>query len=71
MSRAKVHPLDLKAPYWICDACAAERGGVPFQSGNTIAVKTCGYCNGKKQVSEWATPVVDFRWPKKERPHGT
>lgn len=62
------YPLEDKgAPYWICKACADERGGVPFKTANTLAQLPCKYCNGANQLDgEFITPIVDLRWPRRE-----
>lgn len=52
--------------YWICDSCAAERGGVMPEGNVTMAQKTCEYCDGKKQAGQFVTPWVDFDWPDAE-----
>lgn len=59
-------PLNSKFPhYWICDACAKERGGVwPENQCATIASKICEYCNGKSQIEPCIAPWVDYDWPK-------
>lgn len=50
--------------YWICDACAKERGGEwPDKHGATLAKKICEYCSGKNQVDDFIAPWVDYDWP--------
>lgn len=52
--------------YWICTACAKERGGVwPERHVATLAAKMCLYCNGGKQLptERFIAPYVDYNWP--------
>lgn len=50
--------------YWICDACAQERGGIwPEGHRGTFAEIKCKYCNGKKQKDTFIAPYVDYDWP--------
>jgi predicted amidophosphoribosyltransferase len=57
--------------YWICDTCAKERGGKwPEGHVATLAVKKCGYCDGKNHgVKEAIAPWVDYNWTNKELTH--
>lgn len=49
--------------YWICDCCAAERGG-RWPEGHVATLKagTCEYCDGKKQTEKFIAPWVDYDW---------
>lgn len=59
------NPNALNTPYWICSACAEDRGGKYFKTASTCARMTCGYCNGEKQLeNELIFPTVDYYWPK-------
>ena len=50
--------------YWICDACAKERGGVwPEGLCATLLQTACKYCRGEKQKEEFIAPYVDYDWP--------
>lgn len=55
--------------YWICDACARERGGIwPEGHVATLALTECQYCNGDKHLSNEAiAPWVDYNWPDDRR----
>lgn len=49
--------------YWICSACATERGGVwPEPLVATLTQTTCKYCNGEKQLENFIAPWVDWDW---------
>jgi len=51
--------------YWICDACAKEKGGVwPKGHQATAMEDICPYCRGIKQLTVHIMPWVDFNWPK-------
>lgn len=50
--------------YWICDACAKERGGVwPDGHVATVADIPCKYCDDKNRVGPSA-PYIDYDWPR-------
>jgi hypothetical protein len=51
--------------YWICHACATERGGVwPEGHVATMAVKKCEYCEDRLRTpNEAIAPYVDYNWP--------
>lgn len=54
-----------KKGYWMCAACAKERGGVwPKGHAATVILDTCPYCEGKNHSpTEGIVPWVDFNWP--------
>lgn len=58
----------LNKGYWICDACAKERGGVwPEGHVATLADVPCRYCDDKhRKPGERIAPWVDFDWPEDE-----
>jgi hypothetical protein len=45
-------------PYWICNACAAQRGWTCDKTGITMIEGQCGWC--KTGEIEPLTPVRDF-----------
>lgn len=51
------------SPYWICDFCVRERGGVYFKSCSTAYTIECGYCKGEYQVERAIFPSLDHIWP--------
>ena len=49
--------------YWICDACAKERGWTCEANGITVIAGLCGWCDEPEEVV--LTPVRDFKKPGK------
>lgn len=51
--------------YWICKACAEERGGKwPEGHCATVADIPCRYCDDKnRKPGQASAPYVDWNWP--------
>lgn len=64
LSRADILKNNKFPHYWICVACAKERGGTwPKGHVATVALKTCQYCNGNNhEPDQLISPWVDYDW---------